>query len=404
MKKLSRLIITHMDFGGENLLVSAKEEEGRICQFNIVREGEEKLLGNIYIGKVKNIRKNIHCAFIEIAPGKMCYYDLEEGEPPIFTNPKKDRVIKEGDEVVVQVSREGIKSKLPSVTGNLNFTGRYLVLTSQRKQLGFSAKLTKEEKARIRTALQKHVSGEEGIIVRTNAREASPEELTEELFRLREKYQELRHRAMSRVCYTLLEKGMSESLRIFQGVYIRDLEEIVTDDSEIYTQICGENTEGEGSKVPVRFYEDKLLPLSKLYRLEKSLEEALDRKVWLRSGGFLVIEQTEAFVSIDVNSGKFSDKKNTRETFRKINLEAAREIAFQLRLRNLSGIILIDFINMEEEEDKKELLKVLQGYLRKDPIKAAVVDMTPLNIVEVTRKKVEKSLEEEIKKRKDWKR
>ena len=404
MKKLSRLIITHMDFGGENLLVSAKEEEGRICQFNIVREGEEKLLGNIYIGKVKNIRKNIHCAFIEIAPGKMCYYDLEEGEPPIFTNPKKDRVIKEGDEVVVQVSREGIKSKIPSVTGNLNFTGRYLVLTSQRKQLGFSAKLTKEEKARIRTALQKHVSGEEGIIVRTNAREASPEELTEELFRLREKYQELRHRAMSRVCYTLLEKGMSESLRIFQGVYIRDLEEIVTDDSEIYTQICGENTEGEGGKVPVRFYEDKLLPLSKLYRLEKSLEEALDRKVWLRSGGFLVIEQTEAFVSIDVNSGKFSDKKNTRETFRKINLEAAREIAFQLRLRNLSGIILIDFINMEEEEDKKELLKILQGYLRKDPIKAAVVDMTPLNIVEVTRKKVEKSLEEEIKKRKDWKR
>ena len=404
MKKLSRLIITHMDFGGENLLVSAKEEEGRICQFNIVREGEEKLLGNIYIGKVKNIRKNIHCAFIEIAPGKMCYYDLEEGEPPLFTNPKKDRVIKEGDEVVVQVSREGIKSKLPSVTGNLNFTGKYLVLTSQRKQLGFSAKLTKEEKTRLRTILQEHVKGEEGIIVRTNAREVSPEELTEELFQLRERYQELRQRAMSRMCYTLLEKGMSEPLRILQGAYIRDLEEIVTDDREIYTQICGEHTREKDGKVPVRLYEDKLLPLSKLYRLEKSLEEALDRKVWLRSGGFLVIEQTEAFVSIDVNSGKFSDKKNTRETFRKINLEAAREIAFQLRLRNLSGIILIDFINMEDEEDKKELLRVLQGYLKKDPVKAAVVDMTPLNIVEVTRKKVEKSLEEEMKRRKDWER
>ena len=404
MKKLSRLIITHMDFGGENLLVSAKEEEGRICQFNIVREGEEKLLGNIYIGKVKNIRKNIHCAFIEIAPGKMCYYDLEEGEPPLFTNPKKDRVIKEGDEVVVQVSREGIKSKLPSVTGNLNFTGKYLVLTSQRKQLGFSAKLTKEEKTRLRTILQEHVKGEEGIIVRTNAREVSPEELTEELFQLRERYQELRQRAMSRMCYTLLEKGMSEPLRILQGAYIRDLEEIVTDDREIYTQICGEHTREKDGKVPVRLYEDKLLPLSKLYRLEKSLEEALDRKVWLRSGGFLVIEQTEAFVSIDVNSGKFSDKKNTRETFRKINLEAAREIAFQLRLRNLSGIILIDFINMEDEEDKKELLRVLQGYLKKDPVKAAVVDMTPLNIVEVTRKKVQKSLEEEMKRRKDWER
>ena len=209
---------------------------------------------------------------------------------------------------------------------------------------------------------------------------------------------------MSRMCYTLLEKGMSEPLRILQGAYIRDLEEIVTDDREIYTQICGEHTREKDGKVPVRLYEDKLLPLSKLYRLEKSLEEALDRKVWLRSGGFLVIEQTEAFVSIDVNSGKFSDKKNTRETFRKINLEAAREIAFQLRLRNLSGIILIDFINMEDEEDKKELLRVLQGYLKKDPVKAAVVDMTPLNIVEVTRKKVEKSLEEEMKRRKDWER
>ena len=94
---MSKLVITRMDFRGEVLLVSAKEEEGRICQFNIVREGEEKLLGNIYIGKVKNIRKNIHCAFIEIAPGKMCYYDLEEGEPPIFTNPKKDKIIKETD-------------------------------------------------------------------------------------------------------------------------------------------------------------------------------------------------------------------------------------------------------------------------------------------------------------------
>ena len=313
MKKLSRLIITHMDFGGENLLVSAKEEEGRICQFHIVREGEEKLLGNIYIGKVKNIKKNIHCAFIEIVPGKMCYYDLEEGEPPLFTNPKKDRILKEGDEVVVQISREGIKSKLPSVTGNLNFTGKYLVLTSQRKQLGFSAKLTKEEKARIRSILQEHISGEEGIIVRTNAREASPEELEKELFRLREKYRELRQRAMSRVCYTLLEKGMAEPLRILQGVYIRDLEEIVTDDREIWTQISGEHTGGEGGKAPIRFYEDPMLPLPKVYRLEKSLEEALDRKVWLRSGGFLVIEQTEAFVSIDVNSGKFSDKSRNKQ-------------------------------------------------------------------------------------------
>ena len=158
------------------------------------------------------------------------------------------------------------------------------------------------------------MTGEEGIIVRTNAREASPEELTEELFQLRKRYQELRQRAASRVCYTLLEKGMSEPLRILQGVYIRDLEEIVTDDREIlHTDLRGSIPEKKMGKVPVRFYEDKLLPLSKLYRLEKSLEEALDRKVWLRSGGFLIIEQTEAFVSIDVNSGNFLIRKYQRD-------------------------------------------------------------------------------------------
>ena len=125
MKKLSRLIITHMDFGGENLLVSAKEEEGRICQFNIVREGEEKLLGNIYIGKVKNIRKNIHCAFIEIAPGKMCYYDLEEGEPPIFTNPKKDKIIKEADFPVLPAKSASVFLISPVRTAS----GKYVLLS-----------------------------------------------------------------------------------------------------------------------------------------------------------------------------------------------------------------------------------------------------------------------------------
>ena len=122
----------------------------------------------------------------------------------------------------------------------------------------------------------------------------------------------------------------------------------------------------------------------------------MNKKVWLKSGGFLVIEQTEAFVSIDVNTGKFSQKKEVEETFRKINLEAAKEIALQLRLRNLSGIILIDFINMENPQYREELMKTLQAYLRQDTIKGNVVDMTPLNIVEVTRKKVEKPLAEEV--------
>ena len=145
-----------------------------------------------------------------------------------------------------------------------------------------------------------------------------------------------------------------------------------------------------------RFYQDKLLPLYKLSRLENALDEVQKEKIWLNSGGFIVIQQTEAFVSIDVNSGKFTGKKKAEETYRKINLEAAKEISRQLRLRNLSGIILIDFINMTNPDHNDELFHVLQKYLRKDPVKCKAIDITPLHILEMTRKKVRKPVIEEI--------
>ena len=327
----------------------------------------------------------------------MCYCSLHDKAEPVFTNPKKDSVMKIGDEVIVQVSKEGMKTKLPSVTSNLNFTGRYLVLTSQRKELGFSGKLNKEEKKRIREFLEGSMPENAGIIVRTNARNAKKEEILEELKNLQSRYEALLKKGRSRVCFSLLEEHMPEYLQTLQNVYTQALDEIVTDDAEVFQAVQNYlNCYGE-YEIPLRFYEDKLLPLSKLYSLESVLERSLQERVWLKSGGFLVIQPTEAFVCIDVNTGKFSGKKEIQETFRKINLEAAKEIAWQLRLRNLSGIILIDFINMEDQEDKRELLHTLQAYLNQDPIKSTVIDITPLNIVEVTRKKVRKPLLEEWK-------
>ena len=178
---------------------------------------------------------------------------------------------------------------------------------------------------------------------------------------------------------------------------VQDLEEIVTDKQELYECAVQYLKGYKQQEKIVRYYEDKLLPLYKLYNLQKAFEQAQNERVWLKSGGFLVIQQTEAFVCIDVNTGKCTSKKDMQETFRKINLEAAKEIAWQLRLRNLSGIILIDFINLERAEDKEELMQTLQKYLWQDSIKGTVVDMTELNIVEVTRKKVKKSLAEELK-------
>lgn len=397
MKILSKLIITDLICHEKKIRTAALEDQGRIGQLNFSETASKGILGNIYVGKVQNIVKNIHAAFIEIADGIMCYYSLDDKAEPVFTNPKKDSVMKIGDEVIVQVSKEGMKTKLPSVSSNLNFTGRYLVLTSQRKELGFSGKLNKEEKKRIREFLEGEMPENAGIIVRTNARNAKKEEILEELKNLQTRYETLLKKGHSRVCFSLLEEHMPDYLQTLQNVYAQTLDEIVTDDPEVFQAVQNYlNCYGE-YEIPLRFYEDKLLPLSKLYSLESVLERSLQERVWLKSGGFLVIQPTEAFVCIDVNTGKFSGKKEIQETFRKINLEAAKEIAWQLRLRNLSGIILIDFINMENQEDKKELLHTLQAYLNQDPIKGTVVDITPLNIVEVTRKKVRKPLLEEWK-------
>lgn len=378
-------------------MVAALEKEGRICQLNPMSLNSDSILGNIYIGKVKNIQKNIQAAFVEIENGIMCYYSMAEKASPCFVNVKKNNVLKIGDEMIVQVSKEGIKSKLPYVSSNLNFTGRYLVLTSERKELGFSGKLKKEEKKQIREILKDKIPENVGIIVRTNCRDAQEEEILHELEELMKRYEAVLQKGKSRVCFSVLEKSMPEYVQILQNLYSQDLEEIVTDKQELYECAVQYLKGYKQQEKIVRYYEDKLLPLYKLYNLEKAFEQAQNERVWLKSGGFLVIQQTEAFVCIDVNTGKFTSKKDMQETFRKINLEAAKEIAWQLRLRNLSGIILIDFINMERDEDKEELMQTLQRYLWQDSIKGTVVDMTELNIVEVTRKKVRKSLAEELK-------
>ena len=184
---------------------------------------------------------------------------------------------------------------------------------------------------------------------------------------------------------------------MLRNTYTADLTSIITDDPQIYNSLehyLKENDLQNLSKL--RLYQDDLLPLYKLCRLEREIDLATSRQVWLKSGGNLVIVPTEALTVIDVNTGKYSGKKQRRETLKTINLEAAKEAARQIRLRNLSGIILIDFINMENKEDQKELLAFLESRLFADPVKTRLIDMTKLELVEITRKKVHKTLKEQI--------
>ena len=381
--------------------VAALSEEERIVEIRLESDQEKSILGNIYTGQVENIASNIQAAFVQIEPGKRCYYSLAEAQRAVFSTGRKGNgPLRPGDELLVQVSRDAMKGKLPALTSNLNFTGRYLVLTTGDKKFGLSSKLALEDRHRLSGWLKEEAERpdkEFGIIVRTNAADASKEEILKELEWLKGRYHKAVVQGRNRTCFSLVLETEPFYVAAVRDAYGRDLDEIVTDVPEIREMILGYLEEiSPELKEKLRFYQDKLLPLYKLYRMETALDAIQKEKVWLNSGGFLVIQQTEAFVSIDVNSGKYTGKKKMEETFRKINLEAVAEIGRQLRLRNLSGIILIDFINMENPDHRDELFHVLQKLLRKDPVKSRAIDITPLHILEMTRKKVRRPVIEDI--------
>ena len=201
-------------------------------------------------------------------------------------------------------------------------------------------------------------------------------------------FRQITEKGTHAVLYTCLHSGENAFLHMLKSVRTQDIREIVSDDPPV-TKEAVKWAEVYASEIlpRIRLYSDPLLPLYKLTRLEKVLDEIRQKRVWLDCGGFLVIEKTEAFVSIDVNSGKYDARKKTEDAFREINLSAAREAVRQMRLRNLSGVILIDFINMNEPEHDEELMETLRTLLKEDPLKPQLVDMTPLHIVEITRKK-----------------
>ena len=393
---MNKLLITRID----GRLLTALTEDSRITQLDFEEE-EPSLLGNIYIGKVKNIAKNINSAFIDIGNGQMGYYSLSDNRTHHFTVPGRQGALKVGDEVVVQVAQDAVKTKDPVLTSTLSFTGRFCVLTAGKNQISFSSKISSQTwKQQMRPLLEQEKEEEFGIIVRTNARDAAPEQVVAELRQLKQCYSAVMRDAAYRTCYSLLMEAEPSYIGRLRDTYTRSMEEIITDDPAVYERMVQYLTINQPENLAkLRLYSDSMVSLIKLYQLEKAMEEALSRHVWLRSGGYLVIEPTEAMTVIDVNTGKYTGKKNLHDTIMKINLEAAEEISIQLRLRNLSGIILVDFIDMDTLEDQAILMKTLSSYCAKDPVKTTVVDITRLNLVEITRKKIRKPFYEQMGKR-----
>ena len=353
-------------------------------------------LGDIYIGKVSNIVPNIGAAFIEIEKGVNCYYDMKDVNSAVFTRKYGKKPLCIGDELVVQISRESVKSKAPTVTGNLSFTGRYAVLTHGNTRIGVSSKIPKSMREEYKSELKDLQNNDYGIIIRTNAKDAPFEAVLEEIRTLREEYYSLVENAQTRVCFTCLKSAPPSYIADLKNVYMDGMESIIVGDKGLYTRIHMFFQAELPEKLNLlELYDDPSFPLDKLYSTQTVLDKALMERAWLKTGGYLVIQPTEALTVIDVNSGKATSRSDSEEGAMKVNLEAAREAARQIRLRNLSGIIVIDFINLKEEENTRKLLQEFRYFLAKDPIQTTLVDMTPLGLVEVTRKKVRRPLYEE---------
>lgn len=382
---------------------------------------EKSKIGSVYIARVRDVVKNINACFVEIAEGEICFLSLQDAEYPLLVNRTADGRILEGDELLVEVIRDAQKTKQAAVSARISLSNDYFALAFGPPKTGFSAKLTGEQKKLLAERLTEEkilvdgalTSGATesiresvglpplGLIVRTRAAEALEEERR---MKLAESFQALIHdlelllrNAFHRTCFSCLRESdhpMSGALDTM--TFPDEYGEIVTDDEDTYAWLLS-YTEEHMPEKPVRLYRDPLVSLSSLYSLGSRLSAALGEHVWLKSGGYLIIQPTEALTVIDVNSGKYEARNNAKdEAAFRVNREAAEEIALQLRLRNLSGIIIVDFINMESQTYRRKLIDLMDMLVRRDRVKTSVIDMTPLGLIEITRKKIMKPLREQL--------
>ena len=413
-----KIVVCGYPIKGKPALASILYEEEKPVEIALTGNKDENLLGSIFVGKVEKVDPGLSAAFVQIGKDRTGYLALSG----VQLSGRK-QAVKAGDELLVQVEKEAIKQKLPRLTTNLSLAGRYLVFTSEHKGINYSRKLSAGQKAELKATLEtvEPDSCPYGVIIRTNAVEAEKAELQSEWRELEAEMTRILSTGKSRTCYFCLYTGQKEWIRMLRQCAFRGLDRIVTDSPEVFADIRSymeahaeamtevpsrarrkemetslDFTLGNGAAVRLDLYADSMISLYKLYNMTTLMDTLLGRQVHLPSGGFLVIEQTEAFAAIDVNTGRADSGKSREKLALRINREAAAEAARQIRLRQLSGTILIDFINMSDPAEEKALGEYLQANLSGDPLGARVIDFTALHICEVTRTKQVRSLREQV--------
>lgn len=380
MTNRSQIVITKVQ--DKTILVSMHNDK----LYDVLVENEENTSGNvgdIFVGKVQNVVDNIHAAFVEFEKNKVGFLPLSECQ---------GKTVKAGDEFAVQIKQAAVKTKQPVLTIFPEIAGRFAVVSTKSKTKGVSKKIIEEEKKKeLYKILEDFCEDPYGVILRTSAKTASEEEIRKECTGLLKQMHELMDYSEYKTRFSCLYHEASFYLKYIRSLELSNFERIVTDLQSVYEELYPIY----GDKVEL--YSDDSYSLDKLLGISTKLLKANEKKVWLKSGGNLVIEPTEALTVIDVNTGKAVDgRRNKETTFYKINCEAAIEAARQIRLRNLSGIILIDFIDMKEQEHVEELMQLLRMKLSEDKVKTVLVDITKLGLVEITRMKKNPPLREAL--------
>jgi ribonuclease E len=371
-------------------------EDRALVEHYITRAGARSMVGNIYLGKVQNVLPGMEAAFVDVGRGRNAVlyagevsYDEEvEGETP-----RIEHVLKNGQNVLVQVTKDPMGGKGARLTQEISLPGRYLVFVPNSQVFGISRRLPDKERGRLKDILKKLRPPDHGLIVRTAAEGATEEDLQADLERLTAEWEKIAKSAKRGRAPRVLYEEPELTVRVVRDLFTADeFKEIVTDSVPIHDQIVAYL----GGVAPdllgkVRIH-DGQLPLLETYHVVEQIHKALDRKVWLPSGGYVVFDRTEAMTVIDVNTGKHVGKANLEETVTKTNLEAAEEIARQLRLRDIGGIILIDFIDMLLEPNQGKVINAIKTAMAQDKTRSQVFDMSPLGLLEVTRKRVSAGL------------
>ena len=379
-------------------------ENGVLQELFLERASRRGLISNIYKGRVSRVLPGMQAAFIEIGLERTAFLHASDIIDARHTDtgiepPRTEGIrtlVAEGNEILVQVVKDPLGTKGARLTTYITLPSRYLVYMPQGGGVGVSARIESEsERERLRSIVQGYVEPNEtaGFIVRTAAEDATSEALRSDMIYLRKHWEVIRQRGLRTEPGRLVYADLPLHLRVLRDLLRPDVDRVLIDQQTAYREMQEFAATFMPDALPrIELYGDAR-PLFELHHVEEEIQKALDRKVPLKSGGHLIIDQTEAMTTIDVNTGAFVGHRNLEETIFRTNLEAAVAIARQMRLRNLGGIMIIDFIDMEESEHRRQVIQALERALAGDHVKTSISSVSPLGLVEMTRKRTRESLE-----------